>query len=396
MEFKSIKKFNLTETEKGFFSKIYLSNGILRLDLLNEKRLKTATFYNTIESLIQKNLIYTTRVEKPKNIGRPPEALWVNSNYTYVLGIFLTSFEYRTAILNFCGDILCERKFYLQKNTSILDFINNCHASYLEMVKELSLSDSDVCGIAVSTIGPIDYKSGIILHLKYTGGKTWDNFKIVQVLEEQFHKKVVIQGIANSCAYGLYFLNYAKEYTDLAFFMINRGISSGIILGSKPFRNENIMPLDMNHMIIRAGGTCCDCGHYGCLITQVGANYVHNFAIEQLKFGKKTSIPYQSVDDITFEDICIYADQGDSFCAGIVEDAALSFTIGLNNFLRIIDLPLIVLGGIFIENSNLFFQTVNREIASYFPNVKIEKNTNYVIHAYRGAAAKLVFSLIKR
>lgn len=379
----------LGRNESSLFRKIYRHNGVVRQDLMRMQRLKTATFYNSVDALVQKGFIYTGPAERRGTLGRPTEALYVNPDKARIYGVFLTTFEYRFAILDFCGEILQQKRFVRGPESSGEEFLARCEESFRLLREETGLPIDRFCGIAVSATGPQDRENGDLLNEK------WGRFALRAELAARFGLPVSLTTNANAVAWGLYMLGGPDITDDLAFIMLNEGgIGVGTVLNGKLFLLPRQPSPGISHMVVGPGNQRCQCGRYGCLHTFVGPPYVRRQVVDQIKMGRATTLSVRDPNDITFRQICEGAERGDPVCVWTMEDAARAFCLGVNNYLTVLPVPLVALGGTVVEQSPLFYKKVVEGMAGYAPDLILKKVTDYVRYAFRGISAQLVFSLL--
>lgn len=382
---------SLSRNEASLFRKIYRHNGLARQQLMRQQHLKSATFYNTVDALVQKGYVYTAPSARTGGLGRPTEALWVNPGKAYIFGAFLTVFEYRFALLDFCGGLLAQKRFEPQPGAFIDGFLRDCEASYQELLAAQGARDSQVCGVAVSATGPLDAASGDMLN------DQWGRFAVCAELGARLHKPVAVASNANAIAWGLYLMDHPDGPDDLGFLLLNEGgIGVGTVLGGTLFYPARDPSPGLSHLLVGPGPMRCQCGHYGCLTTYVSPVYLCRQAAERIKLGQPTGLRFDEPGDVTFPQLCRGAEEGDELCVQLVRDAARAFCRGLHNYLTVLPVPLVGLGGTFVEHSPLFFDQVAQGMAGYAPALRVEKVTDYVRYAFRGISAKLVFELLGR
>lgn len=101
------------------------------------------------------------------------------------------------------------------------------------------------------------------------------------------------------------------------------------------------------------------------------------------------------MQSLTWLDVCKAGDSGDKLASYVIENAAHIFSIGLENFLNILDINLIIIGGGVPENSKLFYNTVKNKFNKINPRLKIEIDSNEKEMILKGCAASFVLDLLK-
>lgn len=108
--------------------------------------------------------------------------------------------------------------------------------------------DTKIEGVAISSPGAVDQKTGII------GGSSAlpyiHNFKIVDELEKRFELPVSIENDANSAALGELAAGAGKGCNSMAFFVIGTGIGGALIINQKVWHGAHLFGGEFGYMSI--------------------------------------------------------------------------------------------------------------------------------------------------
>ena len=109
-------------------------------------------------------------------------------------------------------------------------------------------ANTDIKGVAISSPGAVDQKTGII------GGSSAipyiHNFKIVDELEKRFGLPVSIENDANSAALGELAEGSGKGCNSMAFFVIGTGIGGALIINQKVWHGTHLFGGEFGYMIM--------------------------------------------------------------------------------------------------------------------------------------------------
>lgn len=383
---------NLSRNDKHILGLIYKYKNISRTELLEISNLKIATFYRTIDSLIAKKMINAVRSDENSSVGRPSDILSVNSNYSHFFCILVWRNITTVAIIDFSGSIISEQSFNCNK-VDPTQLIKHCYELYCSLTDKLNLDYKKCIGITISTFGePILSPDNEVLP-SYPGFK-WGNFDVVPELRKIFNKPVWFEYNARSAATGCYVEKYFRKYDNLAYVIISEGIGLGIILDGRIIPKDDRIINGLGHMVVDINGLRCICGKYGCMETKVSKLAILASALSELKLGKE-SVLKNKLESITWIDVCKAADNGDKISAYVIETAAHTFAIGLENLLNVLGINLIILGGGIPENSKLFCNTIKERFSRINTDLRIELETHEKDMIIKGCTTAYIMDLLK-
>ncbi|MFR4967522.1 MAG: ROK family protein [Lactobacillus kalixensis] len=136
------------------------------------------------------------------------------------------------------------------QNEHAIDTPKTLEEFYQVLTAEVSKmkKESDIRGVAISSPGSVDQKTGII------GGSSAlpyiHNFKIVKELEKHFNLPVAIENDANSAALGELAAGSGKGCNSMAFFVIGTGIGGAIIMNKRIWHGAHLYGGEFGYMII--------------------------------------------------------------------------------------------------------------------------------------------------
>ncbi len=383
----SIKK------EKSILKLIYQNKSISRPELLELSKLKIATLYRTIDSLVSKGMAVVNKSDESASVGRPSDLLAMNGSYAYVFSIAVRRYVCVVALVDFSNQIIFKHSFELDEHFPPEKLVADCHDLYIKALSEYQIDDSKVLGVTLSTFGIPNYSLGDKTLPEYPGFK-WNNLDAVAYLKKTFSKPVWFEYNARAAVQGNYINNYLRQYRNLAYVIIDEGIGLGLIIDDRMIRGDHRFVNGLGHMVMDINGSKCLCGKYGCMETKVSKLAIVSSAIAELRLGRD-SILKEKEASLTYLDVCKAGDQGDRMASYVIENAALIFALGLENVLNILDIELIIVGGGFPESSRLFCDTIRNKLYKWHPNLKIELGNEETDMILKGSAASFILDLLK-
>lgn len=219
---------------------------------------------------------------------------------------------------------------------------------------EASLSDVKWVGIGVP--GAVDPETGII---EYSANLGFDNWNIVEMMEERLGTKVLIENDANAAAYGEYIAGAAKGSKNAVAITLGTGVGGGIIIDGKIYSGSNKAGAELGHMVIVHNGRHCNCGRNGCWEAYASATGLINLTKEAIaEENPLHSLMLKSIDGDLNKVNGITAfnamREGDEVGKAVVDEYIGYLACGITNVINIFQPDVLCIGGgISKEGDNL-------------------------------------------
>lgn len=196
-------------------------------------------------------------------------------------------------------------------------------------------------GACDSTTGVIDFSTNLF----------FENWPVVQMMEQRLKKRVFLTNDANAAAYGEYLAGAAKGTRNSVTVTLGTGVGGGIIIDGKIYSGSNDAGAEIGHMVIEVNGRPCTCGRRGCweaYASATGLIQLTKEAIQQNRSNPECALIRltggnpKKVNGLTaFEAMR----QGDPAGTAVVEQYLCYLGCGLVNIVNIFQPDLICLGG---------------------------------------------------
>ena len=118
----------------------------------------------------------------------------------------------------------------------------------------------EAIGIGISSIGPVDVKTGTILNPPNFFGIT--DFAIKKCLADRYGIPVYVDNDMNTSAIAEKYWGNADGISNYVYLGASKGIGAGVITEGKI--RENIIA-EIGHVSVNLDGEKCHCGNRGCL-----------------------------------------------------------------------------------------------------------------------------------
>jgi glucokinase len=223
---------------------------------------------------------------------------------------------------------------------------------------------SQLEGIGISCGGPLNSKKGMILSPPNLPG--WDNIAIVEMCEQRFGKKTILQNDANACAVAEWKYGAGKGFDNVIFLTFGTGMGAGLVLNGKLYSGISDLAGEVGHLRLsdmgpvgfgKAGSFEGWCSGSGI------AQLAQIMAREKLQMGSHTLFckRYDELNYITARSVAEAALAGDATAIEVYNTCASYLGHALALLIDILNPEVIILGSIF-ERAKSLLQPVMHEI----------------------------------
>jgi glucokinase len=221
----------------------------------------------------------------------------------------------------------------------------------------------DFEGIGAACPGPLDPFTGIVGDVGTLPG--WQGCNLVEELEAAFAVPVAVENDADAAALAEATWGAGKGSERFIYVTVSTGIGAGIIFAGKLYRGAHGAHPELGHQVIDASGPLCYCQARGCWESLASGSAMAVWMREQ----------QPGAAELSAEQICVLAEQGDPLARRCVEREGHYLGIGLANLITLFAPDSIALGGGVMKSSHLFLervQAVIREICTQVPDAKTQ------------------------
>lgn len=213
------------------------------------------------------------------------------------------------------------------------------------VIDHFKVSMDDILGIGVGSPGPLDTKTGVIVHAPLMG---WRNFPIVQRLKDDFHKPVCLDNDGNLGALAEQRRGLAKGCSNMMYMTVSTGCGGGVIINGEIYHGKNDGAGEVGHVSIDPEGKPCPCGGKGCFELYASGTAINNQMKEDLRAGKKNlvfELAEYKEENIEGKVLSEAAARGDAYALEIYRKEGYYLGVGLSNLFNLFDPEVFVLGG---------------------------------------------------
>ncbi len=246
-----------------------------------------------------------------------------------------------------------------------------------QALKDSSVSLNEVSGIGVGSIGPLDYKKGILIK---PANLPLENIPIVDPLSKEFRLKTTLLNDCTVAVIGERFFGVGKRHENLVYITISTGIGGGVYVDGHLLIGKDGNAAEIGHMVVDSEGKLtCGCGRRGHWEAYSSGSGIpkHARMIIEREGGFKDSMLYDKTegnpDLLDSKMIYDAAKEGDELALRIVDEVGRYNAIGFANIVNIYDPSLITIGGsVALNNQELILKPILKYIDDYVVNRKPE------------------------
>ena len=205
--------------------------------------------------------------------------------------------------------------------------------------------------IGISCGGPLDSKHGMIMSPPNLPG--WDGVPAVAFFEERFKVPVHLQNDANACAFAEWKFGAGRGTQNMVFMTFGTGLGAGLIINGCLYSGTNDNAGEIGH--IRLAPT----GPVGYNKAGSAEGFCSGAGMTKLAFIRAKERGIVLPEDFSTKELFKRVDTGDEFCTSVFKESASHLATILAYTIDIINPELIVLGGVFMRQSNRFMREIS-------------------------------------
>jgi predicted NBD/HSP70 family sugar kinase len=347
---------------------------ITKADLSKQTGLKLTPCTRLIDELLQMGLIKESG-HAISSGGRKPVLYNIQANAYYTIGIDISRTYSKVLLMDLESNVLEEARFDIDKTTTatyVIDFL-------IEHIKRIQnkhkITNDEVLGIGVGSVGPLDRKKGQILNPVFMPSTGWEEVPIKEMLEDHLGMDVFIDYGVNTALLAEYQHPTFQMHRNIIYVIKGMGSRTGIIVdGHLAHGSDKLGRLGQGHMIVDIHGKKCVCGSYGCVQAYSSIPAILKEVSNRLKEGEQSVVMdhVESIEKMQYPDIVRAVQENDRLCCDVIKKAAYYTGIGLSNLTNIFHPDLIILAGPVYRELDLFYETVKettqKRIKVIYPN----------------------------
>lgn len=300
------------------------SKTLSKIELSRALGMSSATAMKIINYFVSSDICFDEGLDQScTGAGRKPMVLRFNPDFAQTVAVFNEGNYISVSILNMSGEIKLIKEF---KTMDVWDFFTN---RLINIIKSLMKESgaNNVIGIGIAIAAIIDPDTNEIIEAPLLGANQEFSFpKFIMKMKETFDIPIMVHNDVNVSAYGEYMSNYSDVTGNMIYITVGTGVGAGIILNSRMVLGDSNAAGEIGYMIM---GEDRDNSHEngGWLENKININGIRKMIGSDLESGISAQQKTVIVNYVS-----------DQLCKCI------------HNITAVLDINLIVLGGIIVED----------------------------------------------
>ena len=225
--------------------------------------------------------------------------------------------------------------------------------------------DCALKNIGISCGGPLDSRRGVVLSPPNLPG--WDEVPAVEFFRRRFNVPVHLQNDANACAWAEWKFGAGRGTRNMVFMTFGTGLGAGLVLDGRLYTGANDNAGEIGHIRLapdgpmgynKAGSAEGFCSGAG--IARLAGIRAREYEVE---YAGSESAEQARAGTLTTKDLFAHVRAGDPFCTRVFRESAEKLATILAYTIDILNPEVIVLGGVFMRNADLFMREIEPILA---------------------------------
>jgi predicted NBD/HSP70 family sugar kinase len=360
--------------------------GRSRAQIAHVTGLTRSTVSAQVDELIAADLVSELEPDRGSR-GRPASPLVLNPDGPAGLGIEVNVDYTSACVVDLTGTVRARR-------TEITD--NRVGTPQTGLRRALRLAeavrhdvDLTIAGATLALPGLVDGE-GVLRRAPNL--PRWENVDSSRVLGDALALPVAVDNEANLAA--LAELWFGGGPQDFVLVSGEIGVGAGIVLGGRLFRGTRGLAGELGHVVVDPAGEVCGCGARGCLEQVAGQEALIRNAELAGAISTSTAEPDGAVAELE-----ALALAGDTRVRRMLADAGSALGVALSDAVNVLDVPTVVLGGIYARlgpwlTESLSAELDGRVISRRWEPLDVRLSILSTDAAVRGAAGSVTMALL--
>lgn len=306
--------------------KIWEQEAVSRIELVQMTYLTSGTITNLTQELISHRLIRESELISD-SVGRKRVNLRFDNSYYYIIGLDIGRTSISVVLSELTGNIVETVEYGTEGITSPAAVLALIETYVDKLLQQAETRKRKIIGIGVSIPGPMDQRTGKLLHPP--GFPGWAGFPIRSTLEERFKLRVFIEDDARTSALAERWYGIGRDGRDLVFVTMGMGIGGGIVQNGKVLHGANGLYGQIGQMSLMTHDKNGSLQYYGCWED----------------FSSMPGILKRWGKPGDFGDFIVQVRANDPHAVQVMEDTLRMLESSLTSLFNLYDPDVIVLGG---------------------------------------------------
>ena len=327
---------------------------ISRIDLSKESELAPASITKITRELIESHLVQETTVQEATSRGRPAIGLQVNNEGWQFLSMRLGRGYLTIALHELGGDVLIDTKIDIHEIDQ-----EDVLARLLHEIDEFFQTYADqldrVTSIAITLPGLVNSEQGIVLQMPHYNV---ENLALGPEIYKATGLPVFVANDTRAWALAEKLFGHSQDNENSVLISIHHGLGAGIVLDGRVLQGRHGNIGELGHIQIDPNGKPCHCGNRGCLETVASSQAIREEVAERISRGEASVLTDK--EDLSIEDICTAAAQGDPLCVNVIEKLGRYLGSAIAIVINLFNPEKVLIGGVINQAKDILYPAINQ------------------------------------
>lgn len=343
--------------KKQVYNRISYLGTASKADLLESFELTSSSMTRLLDEMAAQGLILVSGLGSSTG-GRKPMLFQTNPKYRYIFGLEISRLYSSLGLYDMHFNPLAMTRWEMTSDMTPELLVDHVVNSAERFLSEHGLSSSDVLGIGIGAVGPLDSSKGVILEPEYFPSAAWSNVPICDMLADRLCIPVTLDNGANSALIGEQWAFRNDNYQHILYVHAGVTIRSAMMSGGQIVRGAADTEGAVGQMIIQMNGPRLHGkGNYGALEAFVSVPSLEERVRTQLKIGRGSLLSGIAPERVNFATLSDALMQGDALVTEQFAETAAYLGIGLANLINALHPECVILGGPLVGAHQLVFET---------------------------------------
>lgn len=328
----------------NIFYELYKRGPLTKKEIQAAMNLKLTTLNRAMKELDERKLIVSLG-EANSTGGRKAVTYDVTHQNLYLIGVDLSRTYVNIVLTNLKLAVLKTEVFFLHEQDFAEKVIDSIFYRIERMMQEEAISQSQILGIGVGTVGPLDRERGVMLSPHGFPAPGWGNVSLKERIENRLSIPCLVDNGANAAVLAEYLFGMGKNKRSVAYIHCGIGIRSAVIKDGMIVRTMNDQEDAFGSMVMFV-----EPGRRDSIegISALGA-IIHAVAAE-------LNLSTVELNEENYKEVLAELPNENENFKRIIRERAEFFGIGLSNFSRLLNPEVIILSGPLMMNLEDYYQ----------------------------------------
>ncbi|AZI59135.1 ROK family transcriptional regulator [Nakamurella antarctica] len=322
-----------------------------RADIAAQTGLTRATVSSLVDRLIAGRLVTELSPGASPKAGRPAVPLVPSAGTVAALGVEVNVDYLAVRALDLAGNVIIDKLMPGDfRHSDYAVVLRELAGLTTKVLASLQRRGIPVVGACLALPGLVDLETGPLRHAPNLGWRDLDVVAYLRKRGRMSRLKLLVANEANVAALAEANALRGQHIDSFVYISGEVGIGAAMVLGGRVRSGAHGWGGEIGHVVIEPSGPRCTCGSTGCLERYAGKDALMAAA----GLDSKASV----------EALLLAAQGGEPLAVSSVAAGGRALGLALANFVNLVDIETIVLGGIYASLAPVLTPYVEAELAT--------------------------------